>query len=470
MEAQLRQQPVGKELRDIVDINITELIDTSKISRYQFSVITLCGFIGILDGFDLQSIAFVAPVIAAEWHVPISNFTTIFAAGLIGLALGSFVFGLMADIFGRRRVILVSMIIFSAFSIVSGVSTSVPTLGLCRFLTGFGLGGALPNLIALTAEYAPAHRRASVITIMYMGVPFGAVLGGAVSAAWVIPQLGWAWVFFIGGALPLVLLPFVIAALPESIRFLLSKGMKDSSIARIVSRINPSALPAETSKQRANFTVTENQLPGLPVRHLFSGGRVTGTIPLWIAFFMNLLVLYILVSWLPSLLRQSGLPVERAIIASVVLNIGGMVGGLLQSRLIDMFGSFKVLSLAYVAGAAIVASLGFLGSSVPLLMALVFASGFFVMGAQFGANALAADFYPTSVRSTGTGWALGVGRIGSIVGPVIAGILLSYQLTNRAIFLVTALPAVIAAAAILVMSINLRTREARFRFGAELSR
>jgi AAHS family 4-hydroxybenzoate transporter-like MFS transporter len=414
-------------------INVTDLIDRAPVSRYQVFVITLCGLVAILDGFDTQALAFVAPVIAAGWNVPISSFTAVFAAGLLGLTTGSLILGPVADRIGRRTVILIAMAVFGVFSILSGMADSMTTLAICRFLTGAGLGGAMPNLIALTAEYSPARNRAILVTAMFCGIPGGAILGGLVSATWLIPQFGWPSVFYTGGILPLLMLPLVAAL-------------------RIINRMRHDNLHAAGVR----FELREEKLSGIPVRHLFTDGRSPITIPMWVMFFMSLLVMHFLLTWLPSLLRQAGFPVERAIIASVVLNIGGITGGLIFGRLIDKLGPFKVLASAYIAGAVMVAALGLVSGSVSLLMASVFVTGFCLIGAQLGANAFAAAFYPTSVRSTGVGWALGMGRIGSIVGPVLAGIMLSHQLGTREIFLMSGIPPLIAAVAVVFIAYSSR--------------
>jgi AAHS family 4-hydroxybenzoate transporter-like MFS transporter len=288
-----------------------------------------------------------------------------------------------------------------------------------RFLTGLGLGGAMPNIIALTSECAPERLRATLVTVMFCGFPLGAVLGGLLSAK-LIAAFGWPSVFLLGGVLPLVLVPVLLAWMPESLRFLARKQAEP--------------------------------LAGVPVRQLFTGGRAAGTVLLWIVFFANLLLLYFLINWLPTVLQRSGLPLERAIIGTVVLNAGGIAGGILLGWLVDKRGPYGVLLAAYVLGALCVAAIGSAPAAVAGVIAIVFFAGFFIIGSQFCMNALAAGAYPTAARATGVGWALGVGRIGSIIGPVVGGMLLSLGWEPGTLFLVAAGPAAVSAVAVWLLS------------------
>jgi MFS transporter, AAHS family, 4-hydroxybenzoate transporter len=385
----------------------------------QRRAIGLCALVAILDGFDTQSIAFVAPVILKQWGLEAASFGPVFAAGLLGLMLGALVFSPIADRIGRKGVIVVSTAWFGIFSLATAYAASPGELLGYRFLTGLGLGGAMPNIIALTSEYAPKRLRATLVTVMFCGFPLGAVLGGVLSAK-LIAAFGWPSVFLLGGVLPLVLVPVLIAWMPESLRFLARKQAEP--------------------------------LAGVPVKQLFTGGRAAGTVLLWIVFFANLLLLYFLINWLPTVLQRSGLPIERAIIGTVVLNAGGIAGGILLGWLVDKRGPYGVLLAAYALGAVCVAAIGSTPAAVAGVMAIVFLAGFFIIGSQFCMNALAADAYPTAARATGVGWALGVGRIGSIIGPVVGGMLLSLGWEPSTLFLAAAGPAAVSALAVWLLS------------------
>lgn len=431
--------------------DICEIVDRAGLSGLQKGAILLCGLVAILDGFDTQAIAFVAPVIAAQWQLSPSSFGLTFGAGLLGLTIGALVFGPVADVIGRKRVIIASTVWFGVCALATVQAESMTQLAVYRLLTGIGLGGAMPNIIALTAEYSPGRNRATLVTLMFCGFPLGAVLGGAISAP-LIGAFGWQSVFVIGGVLPLLLAVVLGRALPESIRYLVGSGAETRRVAAIVSRIDP----AHRYDDRDRYVVPEERLAGVPVKHLFLDGRATGTLLLWVVFFANLLVLYFLINWLPSVLRAAGLPIERAIIATVVLNAGGIVGGLALGRLVDRRGPFVILFASYCLAALSVAAIGAAGTSMSAIVASVFVAGFFVIGTQFCMNALAASAYPTSVRATGVGYALGVGRIGSVLGPVIGGMLLSLGWGTSALFAAAAAPAAVCAAAVALLCLRRR--------------
>jgi len=430
------------------DVNIDDRLDTGRLSRYQAGVVFLCALVALLDGFDTQAIAFVAPVIADSWGVDSARFGPIFAAGLLGLTLGALGFGLLADKIGRKSVIIISTLIFGSFACLTITATSLETLFIYRLLTGLGLGGAMPNIIALTAEYAPRRLRGTLVTLMFCGFPLGAVLGGPVSTA-LITVFGWESVFLLGGILPLALVPLLLWRLPESIRFLVQQAGDQVRVTRILNHIDPDA---DYTRADRFLVAAEGEESGLPLRSLFTAGRAVGTLLLWAAFFMNLLILYFLINWLPTVLRQAGFPLEYAIFGTVLLNAGGIAGGLSLGRFIDRLGSYRVMAFAYLAAAFFVAGIGLSGGSLAATLLLTFLAGFFVIGAQFGANALAAEFYPTRARSTGVGWALGIGRIGSIVGPLTGGVLLSLAWSVDEIFLISAIPALVASIAITLMA------------------
>jgi AAHS family 4-hydroxybenzoate transporter-like MFS transporter len=429
-------------------VNVSSLIDRNRLSRVQVVAIVLCGLIALLDGLDTQAIAFVAPVVAREWGLDVAAFGPVFGSGLLGLMLGALVFGPVADRIGRKRVLIGATLWFGLFALLTGSAGSMTELLIYRFVTGIGLGAAMPNVIALTSEYAPARSRATLVTVMFCGFPLGAVLGGLASAK-LIAAFGWPAVFHMGGILPLLLAPALVLWLPESIRFLVQRGDAAARVAAICRRIDGGSYDAA---QR--FVIEDKKLEGLPVRHLFRERRAWGTVALWLVFFCNLLLIYFLINWLPSVLREAGLSLDKAIIGTVALNAGGIVGGLALGRLIDRRGPFGVLGGAYLVGALFIVLIGALTAGVGALMLVIALTGFCVLGTQFGINALAASYYPTSIRSTGVGWALGIGRIGSIVGPVVGGIVLALDWSIGAIFLIAAIPAVVAAAGVLVLRLQ----------------
>jgi MFS transporter, AAHS family, 4-hydroxybenzoate transporter len=428
------------------EINISEVIDAAPIGWFQTWSIILCGLVAVLEGFDTQAIAFVAPLIAQAWSLSPGALGPIFGAGLLGLMIGALAFGPIADRAGRRWVILLSTALFGMFSLLTILAHGSTSLFTYRLLTGIGLGGAMPNIIALTAEYSPRRLRATLVTIMFCGFPLGAVIGGLVCAR-LLSSFGWSSVFVLGGMLPLLLLPVLFLYLPESIQFLVARRSDGERVVSILRRIDASTAADDT----AHFHVEEADLAGVPLRYLFADGRTLGTLLLWVIFFSNLLVLYFLINWLPTVLRRAGLPLEHAIVGTVLLNVGGIVGGIVLGRIVDKRGPFLVLALAYGAAAVVIAAIGVIAEPVTFIMSAITAAGFFVTGSQFCMNALAAGFYPTAVRSTGIGWALGIGRIGAIIGPVFGGFILSLGWSTREVFIECAVPAIIAAIAVAAM-------------------
>ena len=427
-------------------VNVLALLNDQPISRYQFLVAALCAAVVFMDGFDAQAIGYVAPTLSREWHLRPGALGPVFGIGLLGLTIGALVSGPVADRLGRKPVILLCTLFFGVCTLVTVTADSLTGLMAWRFLTGLGLGGAMPNAIALTSEYSPDRSRASMVMVMFIGFSLGSALGGAL-AAQLVPAYGWTIVFWVGGIVPLVLLPILAMSLPESIRLLALREGQNERIATLLARISP-RLRFEPQVQ---FVATEEHPEGFTVRHLFSEGRGLGTVLLWIMFFMNLLDLYFLANWLPTVIHNTGISERLAVITTALLQVGGVVGTLILARLLDRFLPYRILAITYFFAAVFLTAIGSAGSSIALIIPLVFATGFCVVGAQIGANALAALYYPTFIRSTGVGWALGIGRIGSIVGPVVGGILLAQQWSIPRIFLLGALPALIAALAVFAM-------------------
>jgi len=432
-------------------IDVSEFIDRSRVSPFQVTTIVLCGLVAMLDGFDAQVIGYVIPAIAKSWGIqgPAIGATFKWAVfwGLVGLTLGALAGGPLADRFGRKTVMLVSVLIFGVFSIVTAGSTDIASLSLFRFLTGLGLGGSMPNTIALTAEYSPHRLRTTLITVMFTGFPVGNVAAGLASAA-LIEQYGWQGVFYAGGIAPLVLLPFALLLLPESVRFLVAQRQSGARIATTLAKIAPD--PA--LRPDAHYTLPEAALKGVPVKHLFRDGRAAGTMLLWVAFFMNLLIIYFFVTWLPQLLSQVGLSAQHSILTAALFNGGGAIGGVVVGILTDRSEPYRLIVGAFFAAALCIVGVAYAGASLPMLVVSIFFTGVTVVGAQNGINALSARLYPTDVRSTGVSWGLGIGRIGSIVGPFLGGVLISMGWSPNTLFLVVAVPALVAAAAMTVMT------------------
>jgi AAHS family 4-hydroxybenzoate transporter-like MFS transporter len=442
-------------------LTVSEIIDQRPLSRFQISAIALCGLVLLLDGFDTQCIGFLAPSISETLAIPLRNFGPVFSAGLIGLMIAAMAMGPVADRWGRKWPVVLSALTFALFALLTARAVSLQQLILFRFLTGLGLGGAMPNVVALTSEYSPKRLQAVFVGMLFCGMPLGALVGGLASSV-MIPLWGWRSVFYLGGLLPLAIALILVKALPESVRFLTARGKGASAISKIMREIAPEISSADLDLSSPVASAHADRNEGLPVRRLFTEDRAAGTILLWIPFFMNLLILYFIVNWLPGLLRQSGLAVSAGVIAVSLFSLGGIAGALTEGRVMNSCGAYSTLLAQFAISALLIGSLAFLTRSFAIMMTVTFVLGIAIQGAQAGLNALAANFYPTTVRSTGVGWALGVGRVGSIVGPAIGGMLLSMGWSPQRIFLAGMAPALCASIAILGSS-RLRGEASAFR-------
>jgi len=431
---------------DAPQVNVPALIDAQKIGTFQIRVAVLCAAVVFMDGFDAQAIGYVAPTLSKAWSLKPGELGPVFAAGLFGLMLGALAFSPLADRIGRKPVIIFCTLWFGVASLLTVTAESTTSLLVWRFVTGLGLGGAMPNPIALTCEYAPQRSRATMIMVMFIGFSLGSAVGGAIAAQFV-PSYGWQSVFWLGGIFPLLLAPVLIFWLPESIRLLALKGTRNEYVAGLIRAINPALRFAPGTR----FIAPEEHPEGFPVEHLFTEGRALATVLIWVMFFTNLLVIYFCATWLPTVINNTGVSVRLAVIATALFQVGGIVGTLVLAVLIERFGPYRVLAGAYFAAAILIAAIGQAGSTIELVIPAVFGAGFCVVGAQIGANALTATFYPTFIRSTGVGWALGIGRVGSIIGPLLGGMMLSLQWHIPTIFFAGAVPVLIAGCAVLAM-------------------
>jgi AAHS family 4-hydroxybenzoate transporter-like MFS transporter len=423
-------------------LDLESIIDSSRLSGFQIAIMVCCALIAMMDGFDTQSIAFVAPEIASAWHIEASAFGSVFGAGLFGGLIGAMTLGMASDRFGRKPILLFAVALFAAGSLVTPFVTSVMELRVVRFVTGIGLGGALPSFIALTSEYAPRRLRATLVSLMFCGFPLGAVLGGFASAK-LIPLFGWTSVFIAGGILPLLVLPVFIVFIPESVRFLVLK--KDHvSIVRVLRRM-------KSTHTWSGQGTTRSPMPRAPLASLFTHGRAAGTFLLWITLFLSLLLTYYLINWIPIIARRNGLGIESAVIAVSMLNLGSIVGCVVIGRLADRFGPALIIAPSFTLGAVAIASIGYAGQSGALLSGMAFMAGALSIGAQMCTIALCASFYETLVRATGVGWSIGVSRVGAIVGPVVGGILLGAGVSSSSLFLIAGLISFGAAIAMFAM-------------------
>ena len=415
-------------------IDVADFIDRQPVGAFQIKLLLTCATVLFLDGFDTTSIGYVAPALAKEWGLTRGALGPVFSAGLFGLMIGALLLGPLADRIGRKKIIVLSTLAFGIGTLVTAFVQDVNTLLAIRFLTGLGLGGAMPNAVAMTSEFSPHRRRATMVMIMFCGFSVGAALGGFLAAALMVP-FGWRAVFVVGGVAPLLLVPILALRLPESVRFLALTGRANARVAELLSAINPKAAFAPATQ----FVVHEPHLAGMPVLHLFREGRTLVTLLLWVVFFMSLLDIYFLANWLPTVLNDLGASVPRKRRSSDRCCRSAAWSAPLCWAASSTASPFRALALVYFLVAVFaVGAIGQLGHSTVLVTMAIFAAGFCVVGGQIAANALAAAYYPTSIRASGVGWALGVGRVGSIVGPLVGGMLMTMKWSTASVFMAAA--------------------------------
>lgn len=418
-------------------------IGQGRMSRLQFRVIILCTLLLVFDGYDIGSIGYAIPALSVAWKQHPEAFTTAIVLGGVGMLLGSIVTGPLGDWYGRKAVLVSCVAAFGIFSIAAGFSQSTGTLAAMRFLVGFGLGGAIPTAVALTTDYVPNRNRALVVGLMTGGVPVGLVFGGIMSSK-LIPAYGWEAIFIVGGILPILMLPVLLVLLPESIQMLLALGNREHKVSALLRAMNLAPVPqaADSAASGASQNVERN-----PVGKLFKDGNATRTILLWVMFLCNFLSTWLVIFWLPTILSAAGASPSSAAAYAAIMSLGGLIG-----MAVIFFGAPKMgvewmLTAGLIIGAAAVFGLWSVAETTASIAILILITGAGIMGAQFGMNGLSGAVYQPKIRSTGSGWAFGIGRVGTIVGPALGGLVLGMSFPPRTMFLVAVIPLIIAAVA-----------------------
>jgi len=428
-------------------IDIATIIDEHTVGRFQLKIAVLCGLIQVLDGFDGQAMAYAAPALAQAWHLERSVLGPVFSASLVGIFLGTLFISQLADRFGRRPLLVSAMLAIAVFTFLTAFADSVTELVVLRLLTGIGLGASLPNTFVMATEFAPRRRRTTLVMLMACGFALGAAVGGQVTAG-LLPRFGWSAVFYVGGVLPALLSLALWVWLPESIRLLAARTGRGAEIAGILKEIDPKLSIAAD----ATFRLRHDDPGGGRLVQLFTEGRTPLTLLLWGAFFMNFLTLNFLNSWLPTLINSAGLPVQQAVRITTLFQFGGIAGIIAMGFLVDRFGFLKVLGTSFTLATLLTVLIGSVGASALALAPAVAAAGLCVLGEQNALFAFSAAVYPTPIRSTGASTAMGIGRIGSIVGPMIGGVLISLSWPLSVLFYFSALPTLCGIAIVLLMA------------------
>ncbi len=434
------------------EINITDVIDAGRLNGFLIAVFFLFGLFLVMDGFDVQAMGYVVPALTAAWHVDTPTVLPAINAGLVGLFAGSLIGGVLGDRIGRRRVLIGATAAFSALTLLCATAKSVEGLAVIRFFGGLGLGAILPNATALIGEFSPRRIRVASMMIVTNGFTIGA-MGGGLIAYWLIPTTGWQAVFVVGGLVPLALLVPMYLWLPESLQFLALRRNDPREIARWLKRINPDASIDSTTR----FAVREERAPGFPIWRLFTDGRSAGTTLIWVANFLNILNAYFVASWLPAILRDSGFSLTAGLLAGTAVQAGGAIATIVIAFIFRRVGFIPILTACFAIEAVSLALLGEPALSLPMVLVVAFFAGWGIFGGQPTLNTLSATYYPTDLRSTGIGAALGVGRVGSLVGPTVAAVMMSQQWSRADLFHAAAVPAVITTLSVLAMALVMST-------------
>ncbi len=425
-------------------LDIEQLIDTARLGPLHWRVLLLCALVTLIDGYDIQAMASATPSLAADWHVAPGDLRWIITAALMGIAGSALLVSPLGDYMGRRTLLLVSFAIVGFATLLASTARTPDQLFVWRLLTGLGLGASLPNALALTAEFAPLRNRRVLVALLACGISLGAAVSG-LAAPGIIAMGGWRAVFVTGGvAAVLAWLP--LFALPESLRFMVARGRDPQAIGAVLARVT-------TYRHEAGISYSTREEPhaGLSVTELLTARLAPATGLLWLVFFLNLGLLYLLASWLPTLLKESGLPLPVALRMASLFQIGGVAGGFALAWSMQRFSPFVVLGVSYLLTASALAVIGSRVPDVPTASVLIAIIGNGIVGGQVALNVLSATIYPTTARATGVGWALGMGRFGGIIAPLLAGRLLSAGIPTGTLFRIAVVPTLVCAAGVVLL-------------------
>ncbi|AYG46483.1 MFS transporter [Pseudomonas sp. Leaf58] len=434
------QTNVGKSL------DVQSFINQQPLSRYQWRVVLLCFLIVFLDGLDTAAMGFIAPALSQEWGIDRASLGPVMSAALIGMVFGALGSGPLADRFGRKGVLVGAVLVFGGFSLASAYASNVDQLLVLRFLTGLGLGAGMPNATTLLSEYTPERLKSLLVTSMFCGFNLGMAGGGFISAK-MIPAYGWHSLLVIGGVLPLLLALVLMVWLPESARFLVVRNRGTDKVRKTLSPIAPQVVA-----EAGSFSVPEQK--AVAARNvfavIFSGTYGLGTVLLWLTYFMGLVIVYLLTSWLPTLMRDSGASMEQAAFIGALFQFGGVLSAVGVGWAMDRFNPHKVIGIFYLLAGVFAYAVGQSLGNITVLATLVLVAGMCVNGAQSAMPSLAARFYPTQGRATGVSWMLGIGRFGAILGAWSGATLLGLGWTFEQVLTALLVPAALATVGVIV--------------------
>lgn len=425
-----------------VTTNVEKLIENTKLTKFHW-VLLFWGFLLMLfDGYDLTIYGAVVPTLMEDWGISSVQAGRYGSYALFGMMIGALLFGTLADRLGRKKVILLCVTLFSIFMLLTGLAPNPQIFGLFRFVTGLGLGGMMPNVIGLISEYSPKGLRSRMIATIMAGYSIGGVIAALLSMV-LISNFGWESVFFFG-AIPILFLPILIKVLPDSVGTLVNKN-DYKGIQAILIKVNPKYIPSENEA----FVLNSSKEKSSPVKSLFVEKRSLITVMIWLTYFMSLLMIYGLNTWLPQFMTEAGFALGSSLGFLLTLNVGATIGAILMGWIADRWGVGRSLILFFIIATLTITSLGFATNTI-LLYIIVAIAGAATVGTQNLTHSYTSQFYPITVRSTALGWALGIGRLGGILGPTLGGVLLASNLNLQLNFFIFAIPGIIAAIAVFI--------------------
>ncbi|MEG0405841.1 MAG: MFS transporter [Acinetobacter sp.] len=437
-------------------VNANEIIDHAQLKGIHWRVILLSALIIIFDGYDLVIYGVALPKLMVEWQIDAITAGFLGSIALFGMMFGAIIFGSLSDKlerygFSRKKLIILCICLFSSFTLLCGYASNPQSFGIFRFIAGLGLGGVMPNVVALMTEYAPKKLRSTLVSLMFSGYAVGGMCS-ALLGMWLVPQFGWKIMFILGG-LPLLLIPMIWMLLPESIDYLVRRNKTEQAI-QILKKIDSSI--TYTNQTKICLHQDNQSTSNTPVKDLFAENRGVITLLFWGSVFMALVLVYALGNWLPKLMVEAGYDLSTSLVFLLALNLGGMLGAICGGYLADRFNLAKVLCSLFLSGAV---ALFLLSYSLPMIVLYICiaVAGAASIGGQILLLAYMSQFYASNIRATGLGMALGVGRLGAILGPILCGWLLSLSLPINYNFIALAIPCIIAVISVSTIHFRLKT-------------
>jgi MFS transporter, AAHS family, 4-hydroxybenzoate transporter len=416
-------------------LDVTEIIDRQPVSRFLLGVLFVCTLVTLADGYNISVVAFAAPGIAKAWHIPRAALGPLFSSSLFAGLIGPFLFGVIGDRIGRRNAMILSVLSIGVFGVVSGYCTSLNALIVTRFIAGIGMSGALAVTVAAVNEFAPRRLRATFVTIVFSGTTIGSGLPGLVAPVLLVHHT-WPSLFLLGGAVPIVLALGVYLFVPETPKFLCLRSARHAELGRLLQRLEPSlAIPTPVSYALSGETASNRFV----LTQLFVGKLAILTPLLWFGSFVAQLTFHSLNTWMPTLLPDVGMTQAQAAHAVVLFQFAGTMGGWVIARPLDRLGMLPC-TILYILSIPIVLTLGLPGHTEAMLMLLISAAGFCILGLHFAQVSCVSSVYPTSVRAFGVGWFMLFARAGGAIGPLIVGALVGAHVSLNTMFYWAALP------------------------------